>query len=259
MRRRGRCHHVPAAVLHPRRDGRRDANAHPRAPANPNPRTHPCAHADRHPHPGTDPCTHPAPTPTPTAQSTPTATPSPTPPPCDGVECIEPAGDIFERRTFESGERIGWTDGIFVMDTETGRIEGYRVWREEDEADGANREDGSAPLYTIEGNHNRWVTAHDGVTSLLLDRTSEHAWRLPAHLRLVTASQDALLMRDAQRVRAAHPHRQRVPGNRAIRAPGLAGLFLPLRRPPPLRRRRGGLGDGLRDHDERPAIHEQSA
>lgn len=78
------------------------------------------------------------------------------------------------------------------MDTETGRTEGHRVWREDDEVDG------SAPLYTIEGNHNRWVTAHDGATSLLLDRTNGQAWRLPAHLRLVAASQDALLIRDTR-------------------------------------------------------------
>ena len=137
------------------------------------------------------------PTATATPQPTPTATPLPTPDPCS-VECIEPAPGAFEHRTFESGEQIGWTDGIFVMDTETGRTEGYRVWPEEDEADGTNHEDGSAPLYTIEGNRNRWVTAHDGATSLLLDRTNDHAWRLPAHLRLVAASQDALLMRDTQ-------------------------------------------------------------
>ena len=84
------------------------------------------------------------------------------------------------------------------MDTETGRIEGYRVRQEEGEAGHANREDGSAPLYAIEGNDNRWVTAHDGVMSLVLDRTTDHAWRLPAHLMLVAASQDALLIRDTR-------------------------------------------------------------
>lgn len=79
------------------------------------------------------PSTHtatPAPTITPTATATPppppTATPAPTP--CRDIECVRTQADgALEHRIFEPGERIDWEEGVFSLDTETGRVEGYRL------------------------------------------------------------------------------------------------------------------------------------
>ncbi|MYH41605.1 MAG: hypothetical protein F4150_07590 [Chloroflexi bacterium] len=41
--------------------------------------------------------------------------------------CVEPAGAAFERRTWEAGETIDWTEGAFALETLTGRVQGYRL------------------------------------------------------------------------------------------------------------------------------------
>ena len=145
----------------------------------------------------------PMPMATPTATPTPTATvapaPMPTPLPCQGVECIEPAPDLFERRVFEPGERIDWPGGSFVLDSETGRIEGYRL---ADLAAGAD-------LYGLDrhwdGGRGRWLTllydfgSHRGEDrwSALLDRETGAAWQWPSrYLRLVAMSRERLLFED---------------------------------------------------------------
>ena len=68
--------------------------------------------------------------------------PTPTPTPCQGIECIEPAPDLFERRVFEPGERIDWEEGVFFLDVETGRTEAYRAEGAYEEGHG-HSEDGA--------------------------------------------------------------------------------------------------------------------
>ena len=139
----------------------------------------------------------------PTATPPPTATvapaPMPTPLPCQGVECIEPAPNLFERRVFEPGERIDWPGGSFVLDSETGRIEGYRL---ADLTSGANL-DGRDRYY--DGGRGRWLTllydrgSHRGEDrwSALLDRGTGAAWQWPSrYLRLVAMSRERLLFED---------------------------------------------------------------
>ena len=79
------------------------------------------------------PTATPTPTVAPTAAVTPSPTPTatPTPAPCRGAECIGrmPEG-MLEYRVFEPGERIDWEHGVFALDTETGRVEGYRFEEE---------------------------------------------------------------------------------------------------------------------------------
>ena len=160
------------------------------------------------------PATTPVPTVTATPTGTPTATatvvptvapspmPTPTPTPCQGVECIEPAPpDLFERRIWEQGENIGidWSDGSFVLDSETGRIEGYRL---ADPTAGAD-------LYGLDrhwdGGRGRWLTllydrgSHRGEDrwSALLDRETRDTWQWPSrYLRLVAMSPERLLFED---------------------------------------------------------------
>ena len=73
----------------------------------------------------------PAPTVTPTAAATPqpaTPTATPAPAPCRSIECVERmANGALEHRIFEPGERIDWEEGVFSLDIETGRVEGYRL------------------------------------------------------------------------------------------------------------------------------------
>ena len=63
---------------------------------------------------------------TPEASPTPEATAVAAPEVRSGLEPIE-ATPRFRRRTFEDGEAIDWEHGIFVLDAETGRTEGYAV------------------------------------------------------------------------------------------------------------------------------------
>ena len=138
------------------------------------------------------------PMPTVTPTPTPTAEPSPTPVPCPALECVEPALEAFEHRIFESGEEIDWSEGIFLMNTETGRINAYRVHGEANNGAGDDG-DGSRPRYGyfFVGSDNRWIVAVDSTGRLLLDREENHVWRLPRHLGLEAASQDRLLLWDS--------------------------------------------------------------
>lgn len=119
------------------------------------------------------------PSPAPAASPTPAAVPSPTPAPCRGAECFEAAPDAFEHKTWDAGIPIDTTGGIFFMDTETGRVTGYRsrgAWER------ASRDD-------------RWVYAFEGGHQLLLDRWSSRSWRsMDPELRVVAASREHLLL-----------------------------------------------------------------
>lgn len=76
-------------------------------------------------------------TPAPTITPTATATPQPSPPTpiataaathCRDIACVARRADgALEYRIFEPGERIDWEEGVFSLDTETGRMEGYRL------------------------------------------------------------------------------------------------------------------------------------
>lgn len=81
------------------------------------------------PQPATPPATAtPAPTVTPTATATPPPTATPAPALCRDIACVERTADgALEHRVFEPGERIDWEEGVFSLDTETGRVEGYRL------------------------------------------------------------------------------------------------------------------------------------
>ncbi|MCY4572411.1 MAG: helix-turn-helix transcriptional regulator [Gemmatimonadetes bacterium] len=135
----------------------------------------------------------PAPTPTAAPSQSPTRTATPASEPCDSIECIrvnpcrgpecmeadpdrascdgydriEAVPNAFEHRTFEHGERIDWSDGVFFLDVETGRTEAYRVA-------GANR----VAHWFQPGA--RWVVAkgYDG-WGAVLHRESGQAWRFP--------------------------------------------------------------------------------
>ena len=71
---------------------------------------------------------------------------------------------MFEHRTFEPGEPIDWDDGVFVLDPDTGLIDGYRVqdgdivpgyyWRHS----GGWITFGNALLHTVSGDS--WVWPH---------------------------------------------------------------------------------------------------
>ena len=96
------------------------------------------------------------PTPHPAPPSTPVPTPAPTPPTdpctsvdcvpinpcrggqcleddppdpddCRGYDCIEWVPNAFEHGVWMPGERIDWENGLFVLEVETGRTEGYRL------------------------------------------------------------------------------------------------------------------------------------
>ena len=142
----------------------------------------------------------PAATVVPPPRATVAPAPMPTPLPCQGVECIEPAPpDLFERRVFEPGERIDWPGGSFVLDSETGRIEGYRL------ADLTSGADLYGRDRYYDGGRGRWLTllydrgSHRGEDrwSALLDRETRAAWQWPSrYLRLVAMSRERLLFED---------------------------------------------------------------
>ena len=82
------------------------------------------------------------------------------------------------------------------MNTETGRIEGHRLRRlENDEAAQKDATVGDLPpWYTVHGNQNRWVSVAASHGRFLLDRENHQAWRLSPHLWLLAASQNRLLL-----------------------------------------------------------------
>ena len=130
------------------------------------------------------------PSPTPTPVPTPTATPEP--PPATPAPLAEPAPDAFEHRTFEPGEEIGWTHGIFFMDTETGRIEGYRVvadigWYGEYPWDNYHTAD-----------DNNWISGTDGNALWLLNRSSHRAWKLAEGARMLSMSRNRMILADRE-------------------------------------------------------------
>ena len=155
----------------------------------------------------------PTPTPTPTATPTATATPRPTPTatptatatpppaptatpealsPAELVGRVEAVPGAFERREFAPGERIDWTSGILFMDTETGRIEGYRYVLTD-----------IAPVpfapsrHAAHGVGSRWVTAPSDEAWFVFDRDGERAWRLPSGVTLAAASGDRVVLATA--------------------------------------------------------------
>ena len=131
-----------------------------------------------------------SPTPTPTATPTPTVTPTATPTPAPLAELIEPAPDAFEHRAFEPGEAIDWAHGIFFMDTETGRIDGYRVV-----ADIGDYGDFPWDNYHATDD-NIWISGTDGNTVWVMNRHSQRTWRLPGRLRTVAMSNLRMLLED---------------------------------------------------------------
>ena len=132
----------------------------------------------------------PDPSPTPTPVPTPTATPEP--PPATPAPLAEPAPDAFEHRTFEPGEEIDWTHGIFFMDTETGRIEGYRVvadigWYGEYPWDNYHTTD-----------DNNWIAGTDGNALWLLNRSIHRSWKLAEGARMLSMSRNRMLLADRE-------------------------------------------------------------
>ena len=126
------------------------------------------------------------------ATSTPEATSaleaSPTPDARSGLELIEPAPGAFERRTFEDGEAIDWAHGVFVLDAETGRIEGYAVAGETGEHDYGVHPGGWITTYLSRGRGEAyWV--------LLLNTETGQSWRWldTEALRLLAMSEQRLL------------------------------------------------------------------
>ena len=129
-----------------------------------------------------------------TATPTPTATPaaSPTPEARSGLDLIEPAPGAFVRRTFEDGEDIDWEHGVFVLDAETGRTEGYAVaGLESDE-------------HYYDVHPGGWIATEDrswrAEWELLLHRETGDSWRwprsAPSALLLEAASEEHLLFRE---------------------------------------------------------------
>ncbi len=145
----------------------------------------------------------PAPSPTSDASLNPAPTAAPAPEPTPSVplgDFVRPAPGAMEHRTFVSGERIDWSEGIFLMDPQTGQIEGYRLadWEERADVRWSRLED-VWPRYAVSGPENRWLTARGSGPGVLLDRRSGSIWRLPDHVEVLAASEQRLLMRDAGR------------------------------------------------------------
>ncbi len=166
-----------------------DASATPRATTAPSP----------------TPTVSPTPEPGPAATTSPSPTPTATPqleaaPTGQLADLIQPAPAAFEQRTFVSGERIDWSEGIFLMDPETGQIQGYRLadWEERADVRGFSAARQFLPSYAVYGSRNRWITTRGSGPNVLLDRARDAVWRLPDHLELITASQDRLLLRDTR-------------------------------------------------------------
>ena len=165
------------------------------ATPSPTPEATPTATATPSPTPEATPTAAATPSPTPKATPTATATPEPTPTaiatlsptPHPGVALIEPAPDAFEHHTFETGEDIDWTHGIFVTDPETGLTEGYRI-------------PGAEPGHTYFTRPGGWIVSHDrDGWGLLLDRETGRAWRWPSQgsdLRLVDTSREYVLFEE---------------------------------------------------------------
>ena len=134
--------------------------------------------------------TIPTPSPAATSSPTPTATATPVPETRYDLGLIEPAPDAFAHRVFEPGEGIDWNHGIFFMDTETGRIDGYRVVVDIGDY-------GDYPW----GNYHAtdddiWISGTDGNTVWVMNRHSQRAWRLPGELRTVAMSNLRMLLED---------------------------------------------------------------
>lgn len=153
------------------------------------------------PTPAPTPVPTPVPTPAPTTTPIPAPVSNPTPPDAIG-ELIDPAPDAFEQRSYESGELIEWWHGIFFMDTETGRVEGYRVSEEASrlesyvsELAGEEKAFSYSARHAVYGPDNRWVEVirEDRAVRFLVDRATDRAWRLGDYLNLHGASADRLL------------------------------------------------------------------
>ena len=103
---------------------------------------------------------------------------------------VEPAPDAFEHRAFEPGESIDWVHGIFFMDTETGRIDGYRVVADIGDY-------GDFPWDTYHAtDDDRWISGTDGNAVWVMNRHSQRTWRLPGRLRTVAMSNLRMLLED---------------------------------------------------------------
>ena len=181
-----------------------EATPTPTPTATPEATPTPHAHATPEATPTPTPTATPEATPTPHAHATPEATPTPAPTPTppatptpdarSGLELIEPAPGAFVHRTFEDGEDIDWEHGVFVLDAETGRTEGYAVAGVK----------GDAELYYpywYTQWHASWIPARDheyrAEWGLLLDRETGDSWRWPYRaLRLVASSEHVLVFED---------------------------------------------------------------
>ena len=115
----------------------------------------------------------PAPRPTPTVTATPTphqtppTAPTPSPTPHPGVALIKPTSNAFEHRSFESGERVDWTHGIFVVDAVARTTDGYRLPSAE-------------PGHLYRAWRGGWILSSDPDWSgVLFDRETGRSWRWP--------------------------------------------------------------------------------
>ena len=134
-------------------------------------------------------------TPAPTAEAPPTpeATAAATPEVRSGLDLVE-ATPRFRHRTFEDGEVIDWEHGIFVLDAETGRTEGYAVAGLEGEGDGWDD-----PSYDV--HPGGWITTRlprgrdEDDWILLLNRETGRQWRWldTEALTLLATSEEHLL------------------------------------------------------------------
>ena len=120
-------------------------------------------------------------------------------PPAPLADLIEPVPGVIEHRTFESGELIEWSEGIFLMDPETGQIQGYQLIDAEERAGVYWWQSADVlPRYAVYGKENRWIATGGAGLRVLLDRLSGVIWRLPDHIELIAASQNRLVLRDTR-------------------------------------------------------------
>ena len=137
----------------------------------------------------------PVPRPTPTVTATPTphqtppTAPTPSPTPHPGVALIKPTSNAFEHRSFESGERVDWTHGIFVVDAEAGTTDGYRLPSAE-------------PGHLYRAWRGGWILSSDPDWSgVLLDGETGRSWRWPlayGAIELVATSETHLLFEELE-------------------------------------------------------------
>ena len=106
-----------------------------------------------------------------TPPAEPTAPAAATPTPRSGLALIDPAPDAFVHRTFGDGETIDWLHGIFVLDAETGRTDGYAE---------AGLEGGERYYRRHRGDR---IETSDEEWGLLLDRETGQSWRWPRPVR----------------------------------------------------------------------------